>query len=74
MAIFVRSDWLPYLRISLDIHCLGMGFKMASRFATVSKDKILAENEAAAPTNTKKRDKIWLVAVYWSVEKKINSH
>ena len=42
---------------------------MASHFATVSKDEILAENEAAAPTNTKKRDKIWLVAVYWSVEK-----
>ena len=27
---------------------------MASRFATVSKDEILAVNEAAAPTNTKK--------------------
>ena len=48
MAIFVRSDWLPYLRISLDIHCFGTGFKMASHFATVSKDEILAENEAAA--------------------------
>ena len=43
---------------------------MASRFATVSKDEILAENEAAALTNTKKRDKSWFVAVYWSVEKK----
>ena len=43
---------------------------MASRFATVSKDEILAVNEAAAPTNTKKRYKIWLVGVYWSVEKK----
>ena len=43
---------------------------MASRFATVSKDEILAVNEAAAPTNTEKRDKIWLVGVYWSVEKK----
>ena len=74
MAIFVRSDWLPYLRISLDIHCFGTGFKMASHFATVSKDEILAENEAAAPTNTKKREKIWFVAVYWSVEKTFNSH
>ena len=27
---------------------------MASRFATVSKDDILAVNEASAPTNTKK--------------------
>ena len=27
---------------------------MASRFATVSKDEILAVNEASAPTNTKK--------------------
>ena len=42
---------------------------MASRFATVSKDEILAVNEAATPTNTKNRDKIWLVGVYWSVEK-----
>ena len=47
---------------------------MASHFATVSKDEILAENEAGAPTNTKKREKIWLVAVYWSVEKTFNSH
>ena len=28
---------------------------MASRFATVSKDEILAVNETAAPTNTKKQ-------------------
>ena len=27
---------------------------MASRFATVSKDEVLAVNEAATPTNTKK--------------------
>ena len=39
---------------------------MASPFATVSKDEILAVNEAAAPTNTKK---IWHVGVYCSVEK-----
>ena len=37
---------------------------MASRFATVSKDEILAVNEAAAQTNTKKEAK-------FSVEKKI---
>ena len=30
---------------------------MASRFAIVSKDEILAVNEAAAPTNTKKETK-----------------
>ena len=30
---------------------------MASRFATVSKDKILAVNEAAAPANAKKETK-----------------
>ena len=33
---------------------------MASRFATVSKDEILAVNEAAAPTNTKKETKFGL--------------
>ena len=38
---------------------------MTSRFATVSKYEILAINEAAAPTIT-----IWLVGVYWLVEKK----
>ena len=36
---------------------------MTSRFATVSKDEILAVNEAAAQTNTKKEAK-------FSVEKK----
>ena len=61
MAIFMRSDWLPYLlRISLDIHCFGTGFKMASCFATVFKDEILTVNEAAAPTNTKEETKIGL--------------
>ena len=35
---------------------------MASRFATVSKDEILAVNEAAAPTNTKKETKCGLSA------------
>ena len=30
---------------------------MASHFATVSKDEILAVNEASAPTNTKKETK-----------------
>ena len=33
---------------------------MASRFATVSKDEILAVNEAGAPTNTKKETKFGL--------------
>ena len=33
---------------------------MASCFATLYKDEILAVNEAAAPTSTKK-EKIWLV-------------
>ena len=42
---------------------------MAPRFATVSKDEILAVNEAAATNNYQERDKIWLVRVYWSVEK-----
>ena len=42
---------------------------MAPRFATVSKDEILAVNEAAATNKYQERDKIWLVDVYWSVEK-----
>ena len=33
---------------------------MASRFKTVSKDKILAVNKTAAPTNTKKHTKFGL--------------
>ena len=33
---------------------------MASRFATVSKDKIFAVNEVGAPTNTKKKTKFGL--------------
>ena len=36
---------------------LGRDHKMASRFATVSKNEILAVNQAAAPTNTKKEAK-----------------
>ena len=50
------------LGISLDIHCFGMGFKMASRFTTVSKDEILVVNEAAATKNTKKGKKFGLLA------------
>ena len=42
---------------------------MASRFATVQKDEILAVTEVAVPKKYQVRDKIWLVAVYWSVEK-----
>ena len=34
---------------------------MASRFATVSKDEILALDEEAAPTNTKKETKFGLL-------------
>ena len=44
----------------VTLHCFGTGFKMASRLATVSKDKILAVNEAAVPTNTKKETKFGL--------------
>ena len=36
---------------------------MASRFATVSKDEILAVNEVAAPTNTKKETKLGLSVI-----------
>ena len=42
---------------------------MAPHFATVSKDKILEVNEAAAPAITKRETKIWLVGIYWSVGK-----
>ena len=42
---------------------------MASRFATVSKDEILAVNEAAAPTNTKKETKFGL-SVFTGRQKK----
>ena len=35
---------------------------MASLFETVSKDEILAVNEAAAPKNTKKETKFGLLA------------
>ena len=34
---------------------------MASRLASVSKNEILAVNEAAAPTNTKKETKFYLL-------------
>ena len=51
---------LKYI-LTLDIHCFGTGFKMASRFVTVSKDEILAVNEAVAPTNTKKETKFGLL-------------
>ena len=39
----------------MDIHCFGTGFKIASRFATVSKDEILGVNKAVAPKNVKKQ-------------------
>ena len=40
--------------------CFGKGFKMACLVATVSKDKILAVNEAAAPSSTEKETKFGL--------------
>ena len=43
---------------------------MASRFATVLKDRILAVNEAAAPANTKKETKFGLL-VFAGRKKKI---
>ena len=39
-----------------------LGQDSASRFSTVSKDEILAVNEAVAPTNTKKEKKFRLSA------------
>ena len=45
---------------------------MASRFATVLKDKILADNEAVAPANTKKETKFGLL-VFTGRKKKIFS-
>ena len=42
---------------------------MASHFATVSKDEILAVNEAAAPTNTKKETKFGFSAFTGGYEK-----
>ena len=43
---------------------------MASRFATVSKDEILAVNEAAAPTNTNKETKFGLSVFTGQLKKK----
>ena len=41
----------------MNIHYFETVFKMASGFAAFSRDEILAVNEAAAPTNTKKETK-----------------
>ena len=49
----------------------GMGFKMDSRFATVSKDEILAVNEAGAPTNTKKETKFGVSVFSGRYKKKV---
>ena len=57
--------------MSLDIHCFGTGFKMASCFKTVSKDEILELDEAAAPTNTKSGTKFGL-SVFTGRLKKIS--
>ena len=47
----------------------------ASHFVTVSKDEILAVNEAAVPTKNEyqKRDKIWVVSDYWICNKIIKN-
>ena len=45
---------------------------MASRFATLLKDKILAVNEAVAPANTRKETKFGLL-VFTGRKKKIFS-
>ena len=45
---------------------------MASRFATVLKDKILADNEAVVPANTKKETKFGLLV--FTGRKKTFSH
>ena len=42
---------------------------MASRFATVSKDKILAVNEAAALANTRRRQNLACRCQYWPVQR-----
>ena len=46
---------------------------MASRFATFSKDEILAINEAAVPTNTKKETKFGLSVFTGRQKKKIRT-
>ena len=56
--VLVGSRNLEYPWIS---SVLGRDHKMTSRFATVSKNEILAVNEAAAPTNTKKETKFDLL-------------
>ena len=45
---------------------------MASRFTTVSKNKIVAVNEAAVPTNTKKETRFGLLV--FTVGRKKTSH
>ena len=42
-------------RYNEDIHGFGTAFNMASSFATVSEDDILATNEAVVPKNKRKR-------------------
>ena len=52
--------FFPIQILLLFTKSVGTGLKMASRFATISKDKILAVNEADAPANTKKETKFGL--------------
>ena len=62
---------LPYLVFTKSVDsnfrafCFGTGFKMACLVATVSKDKILEVNEAAAPSSTKKETKFGLSVFTW---------
>ena len=56
-----RAFWsAPVPRNILGYSLFWDGIQKASRFATVSKDDILAINEAAVPTNTKKETKFGL--------------
>ena len=44
----------------MDNNCFETSIKMASRFATVSEEEILAINEEAVPANTKRATKFGL--------------
>ena len=60
MRVLIGSRNLEYPWIFAVLGLIQNSVKMASRFATVSKDEILAVNETAAPTNTKKQTKFGL--------------
>ena len=54
IVIFASFDCLPWLGISLAVHCFATGAKMVSGFETFLEDKICVINEAVVQTNTKK--------------------